>query len=325
MTIHATSVKRHTASTLAACLLLAPLPSLADFPEKPLNLTVAYSAGGATDFQARIVTSKGDEYLGQPITVINRPGAGGQIGWNQFVSTGATDGYDIAAYNVPHFIAQSIMYDTDYSIENLQPIANWGADPAVLIVGKDSEFDSIDDVVEYAKANPGKLTVSGAGLYVGHHIAALQLQQSAEVTLKYLPTSGGVDALRFVVGGQVMAGFNNLSDAFRNQDRIKILGIADLERSEAFLPEVPTFIEAGYDVDDTSLNLRGIMVPRGVDAATVDYLSSNFIDMFQDEGIAEQMKEGGSTLRVMEASDLEALWKQQEAYLTELFAQLETP
>tara|TARA_B100000678_G_scaffold279249_1_gene274753 strand:- start:161 stop:1138 length:978 start_codon:yes stop_codon:yes gene_type:complete len=325
MTIHATSVKRQTASTLAACLLLAPLPSLADFPEKPLNLTVAYSAGGATDFQARIVTSKGDEYLGQPVTVINRPGAGGQIGWNQFVSTGATDGYDIAAYNVPHFIAQSIMYDTDYSIENLQPIANWGADPAVLIVGKDSEFDSIDDVVEYARANPGKLTVSGAGLYVGHHIAALQLQQSAEVTLKYLPTSGGVDALRFVVGGQVMAGFNNLSDAFRNQDRIKILGIADLERSDDFLPDVPTFIEAGYDVDDTSLNLRGIMVPRGVDAETVDYLSSNFIDMFQDEGIAEQMKEGGSTLRVMEASDLEALWKQQQAYLTELFAQLETP
>ena len=67
------------------------------------------------------------------------------------------------------------------------------------------------------------------------------------------------------------------------------------------------------------------MVPRGVDAETVDYLSSNFIDMFQDEGIAEQMKEGGSTLRVMEASDLEALWKQQQAYLTELFAQLETP
>ena len=84
MTIHATSVKRQTASTLAVCLLLAPLPSLADFPEKPLNLTVAYSAGGATDFQARIVTSKGDEYLGQPVTVINRPGAGGQIGWNQF-------------------------------------------------------------------------------------------------------------------------------------------------------------------------------------------------------------------------------------------------
>lgn len=325
MTIHATSIKHQAASTLAAFLLLAPLPSLADFPEKPLNLTVAYSAGGATDFQARIVTSKGDEYLGQPITVINRPGAGGQIGWNQFVSTGATDGYDIAAYNVPHFIAQSIMYDTDYSIENLQPIANWGADPAVLIVGKDSEFDSIDDVVEYARANPGKLTVSGAGLYVGHHIAALQLQQSAEVTLKYLPTSGGVDALRFVVGGQVMAGFNNLSDAFRNQDRIKILGIADLERSDDFLPDVPTFLEAGYDVDDTSLNLRGIMVPRGVDGATADYLSSHFIDMFQDEGIAAQMKEGGSTLRVMEASDLEALWKQQEAYLTELFAQLETP
>ncbi|WP_206022586.1 tripartite tricarboxylate transporter substrate-binding protein [Billgrantia bachuensis] len=175
-----------------------------DYPNNPINVIVSYSAGGATDFQARIATSKAEEYLGEPMVIVNRPGAGGQVGWNYLVQNGRDEGYDIAAYNVPHFIAQSQMYDTHYNLDNLEPIANWGVDPAVLIVGRDSPFDTIDDLVEYARENPGRVTVSGAGLFVGHHIATLQLENEAGIELRYVPTSGGVDALRFVQGGQVL-------------------------------------------------------------------------------------------------------------------------
>ncbi len=163
------------------------------FPDRPLSVTVAYSAGGATDFQARIVTmvAANKQYLGQPIVILNRPGAGGKVGWNYFASKAKTNGYEMAAYNVPHFIAQSIKFKTKYNINNLEPIANWGADPAVFVVGKNSPFNSIGDVVKFAKSNPGKITVSGAGLFVGHHIAFLQIQKETGVKLTYVPHKGG--------------------------------------------------------------------------------------------------------------------------------------
>jgi len=313
-----------TASFVASAVLAISASSLAaeEFPTHPLSMIVSYSAGGATDFQARVVTSIAEQVLGEPITIINRPGAGGQVGWNYLVQSGEQEGYDLAAYNVPHFIAQSLKYDTHYNIENLEPIANWGADPAVLIVGKNSPFETIDDLVTYAKNNPGKITVSGAGLFVGHHIALLQLEEAADIDLKYIPTSGGVDALRFVQGGQVMAGFNNLSDAYRSRDRLKILGVADLERNEKFLPEVPTFMEAGYEIDDSSVNFRGVMTRSGVSEDRLEMLSEKMVQMFNDEDIKSKMEKGGAPLRVMGRSELKEMWPRRKVFLKELFADL---
>ena len=137
-----------------------------EYPERPVGVAVSYGAGGATDFQARIVTmvAGNEDMLGQPMYIVNKPGAGGRVGWNWFATEAEADGYTLSAYNVPHFIAQSIKGGVDYSTDSFEPIANWGADPAVVIVGKDSEFNTIQEMVEYAAANPGKVTLSGAGL-----------------------------------------------------------------------------------------------------------------------------------------------------------------
>ena len=295
-----------------------------EYPDRPVSLTVAYSPGGATDFQARIVTmvAGNEEYLGQPIVIINKPGAGGKVGWNHFASKAKTDGYEMAAYNVPHFIAQSIKFDTKYNIENLEPIANWGADPAVFVVNKDSPFNSIEDVVAFATENPGKLTVSGAGLYVGHHIAYLQIEKALGAQLKYVPHKGGAPALKSVLGGQVMAGVNNLSDAFRSRDSLKILGIADLERDQEFLPDVPTFKEQGYDVDDSSVNFRGIMVRKGTPPEVIDFLAARVSEMFKNDRVAKQMKNGGSPIRVMTRDEVIEMWQARQAFLAELLKDL---
>jgi tripartite-type tricarboxylate transporter receptor subunit TctC len=291
----------------------------ADWPERPLTVMIPYTAGGASDFQARIVTIPAEDVLGQPVAIINRPGAGGQVGWNQVVQSFGKDGYELAGYNVPHFIAQSIMHDTHYNKDNLEPIANWGADPAVLIVSKDSEFDTVEDLVEYAKANPGRVTVSGAGQFVGHHIATMQLERAAGIELRYVPTSGGVDAMRFVQGGQAMAGFNNLSDAYRARDRLKILAIADLERDQEFLPDVPTLKERGFDVDDSSVNFRGVMAPKGVPEERLEMLSEAFVKMFNDDRSKRRMSAGGSPLRVMNRAETRELWDRQQEALEKLF------
>lgn len=313
-------------TVLAASVLgvLAPPAAAGEYPDRPISLMVAYSPGGATDFQARIVTmvAGNEEYLGQPIVIINKPGAGGKVGWNHFAARAKNDGYELAAYNVPHFIAQSIKFKTKYTVDNLEPIANWGADPAVLVVNKDSPFNSVDDVIAYAKQNPGKITVSGAGLFVGHHIAYLQIEKATDAAFTYVPHKGGAPALKSVIGGQVMAGVNNLSDAYRSRDELKILAIADIERDQSFLPDVPTFKELGYDVDDSSVNFRGVMAPRGTPPEVIDFLSARVPEMFKNDRVAKQMKNGGSPLRVMSRDQVLAMWQKRESVLKELLAGL---
>jgi len=298
-----------------------------DYPDRPISVMVAYNPGGATDFQARLVTMMAahpkKDYLGQPIVIVNKPGAGGKVGWNWFASKARNDGYELAAYNVPHFISQSIVFDdTKYNIDNLEPIANWGADPAVLIVGPDSQFNSVADLLKFAKANPGKVTFSGAGKFVGHHIAFLQFQKASGAKLTYVPHTGGVPALAAVKGGQVMAGFNNLSDAYRSQKDIKILAIADVQRETTFLPNVPTLREEGVDVDNSSVNFRGIMAPKGTDPKIIEYLAAKVPLMFNDKKTLKQMKKGGSPIRIMNREEVQAMWKERKAYLTKLLAGL---
>jgi tripartite-type tricarboxylate transporter receptor subunit TctC len=262
-------------------------------------------------------------YLGQPIVIVNKPGAGGKVGWNWFASQARKDGYDLAAYNIPHFVSQSIVFDdTKYDINNLEPIANWGADPAVLIVNKDSQFNTAADLVKYAKANPGKVTFSGAGKFVGHHIAFLQFEKASGADITYVPYTGGVPALAAVKGGQVMAGFNNLSDAYRSQNDIKILAIADLQREKTFLPNVPTLKEEGIDVDNSSVNFRGIMAPKGTPNDVIEFLAKQVPLMFNDKKTLGEMKKSGSPIRIMNRSEVQEMWKAREKSLTTLLAGL---
>jgi len=312
---------------ILSLLSFGSLSQAGDYPDRPISVVVAYNPGGATDFQARLVTMMAahpkKDYLGQPIVIINKPGAGGKVGWNWFASKARNDGYDLAAYNVPHFISQSIVFDdTKYNIDNLEPIANWGADPAVLIVGPDSPFNSVADLLKFAKANPGKVTFSGAGKFVGHHIAFLQFQKASGAKLTYVPHTGGVPALAAVKGGQVMAGFNNLSDAYRSQKGIKILAIADVQREATFLPDVPTLREEGVDVDNSSVNFRGIMAPKGTDPKFIEFLAAKVPLMFNDKKTLGQMKKGGSPVRIMSREEVQAMWVERQAYLTELLAGL---
>ena len=298
----------------------------ANYPERPVMLMVSYGAGGATDFQARIVTmtAGNEDALGMPIAIINKPGAGGRVGWNWFAGQAEADGYTLGAYNVPHFIAQSIKGGVDYSTSSFEPIANWGADPAVFVVAADSEFNSMGDVVDFAKANPGKLTFSGAGLFVGHHIAALQLEKAAGVKMAYIPSNkGGAGAMKSVIAGEVMGGVNNLSDAFRAREagNVKILGVFDLERN-SFMEDVPTLKEQGFDIDNASVNFRGVMVPKGTPQGVIDKLAATVPAMFENARVAKRMKAGGSPMHIMTRDEVLAMWAAREETLKALLAGL---
>lgn len=320
-------MKKLLAGAALALMSLTGGAAIAEgYPERPIMMMVSYGAGGATDFQARIVTmtAGNEDALGMPIAIINKPGAGGRVGWNWFATQAEADGYTLGAYNIPHFIAQSIKGGVEYSADSFEPIANWGADPAVFVVAKDSPMNSMEDVVNFAKENPGKLTFSGAGLFVGHHIAALQLEKAAGVKMAYIPTKGGgAAAMKAVIAGDVMGGVNNLSDAFRAQEagNVKILGVFDLERN-AFLPDVPTLKEQGYDIDNASVNFRGVMVPKGTPQEVIDKLAAAVPEMFKNSRVAGKMKAGGSPMHIMTREEVQAMWAARQETLQELLAGL---
>ena len=132
-------MKKLIAGVALALTTLTGGAALAEYPERPIMMMVSYGAGGATDFQARIVTmtAGNEDALGMPIAILNKPGAGGRVGWNWFATQAEADGYTLGAYNIPHFIAQSVKGGVSYSADSFEPIANWGADPAVFVVAAD--------------------------------------------------------------------------------------------------------------------------------------------------------------------------------------------
>ena len=194
----------------------------------------------------------------------------------------------------------------------------------MFVVAADSGMNSMDDVVNFARENPGKLTFSGAGLFVGHHIAALQLEKAAGVKMAYIPTKGGgAAAMKAVIAGDVMGGVNNLSDAFRARSagNVKILGVFDLARND-FLPDVPTLMEQGYEVDNASVNFRGVMVPKGTPQSIIDKLAATVPTMFENKRVAGKMKAGGSPMHIMTRDQVLDMWAAREETLKELLAGL---
>ena len=285
------------------------------------GVMVPYGAGGATDFQARIITmmAENEDALGEPIYILNKPGAGGRVGWSWYATRAPKDGSILSTFNAPHFIAQSIGDEVPYSAESFEPIVTWGADPAVLVVPATSDISSFGDFEEHSQTKA--IDLSGAGLLVGHHIAALQLQKETNAIVSYIPhPSGGAGALAGVVSGEFSAGINNLSDSIRasRNGSVKILGIFANERHE-LLPEVPTFTELGYPkIGNESVNYRGIMVRKELEIERIEELESAFLTMFQEPKVAKKMAATGSPFSVLNRKQTQALWADQAKALKEL-------
>ena len=304
-------------------------PNTNSYPERPLSLLVAYNAGGATDYQARIVTMMSAtvnslneaKYLGQPLIVANHPGRGGRDGWNHFVEHAGTDGYELAVYNLPHMIAQAIKFPdkVKYTLDQLEPLANWGADPAVFVVARSSPFRSMEGCVAVRKEADMENSPFQALVYMLVTILrALQLDKASGIKSHYISGGGGENALRMVMRRQVVGGVNNLSDAYRNRDQVRVLAIADIKRHEAFFPGVPTFLEQGIEIDDVSVNFRGIMVPRGLAEEKIVYLAKGISAMFADKVVVTKMQEAGATLHIMQRETIKDLWRQRHSLINEL-------
>ncbi|WP_051556480.1 tripartite tricarboxylate transporter substrate binding protein [Alkalihalobacterium bogoriense] len=282
---------------VASCSNESPATDTTDFPNKSIQLIVAFSPGAATDTQARIISKYASEYLGQELIIVNKPGGGGQVGWNSFSSV-EPDGYTLVAYNLPHIITQPLVGQTSFEIETFEPLVNWGGDPTVFAVHKDSDIDSLDDLISTAKENPGSITVGNAGLFVGQHLATLLLEDSTNIQLEHVPFQGAADAIASLLGGHTDVVSGNLSDIYRLGDEVKPLAIATQER-HSFAPNIPTFAELGYPEVVMSTD-RGIAARQGTPNNVIETLELAFMEILKDEDFLAEMEQAGADMLIMD-------------------------
>lgn len=269
----------------------------ADYPERPITMIVAFSPGGGTDVAARSLAPFIEKYLDGSITVVNKPGAGGEVGFTA-IAQAEPDGYTIGFLNTPNLITIPIERDTRYELENIAPIASVVDDPGGFHVRSESEFETLDELIAYAKENPNAVTFGTTGIGSDDHLAALALQRAAGIELTHVPFPGASAVRAALLGGHISLGVFNMSEAvsFIEEGRVRPLGQMAEERWPV-TPDVPTFREQGYDIVQGSI--RGIGAPAGVPDEVLQKVASAIEQAINDPEFQQIAADQSLPLRFM--------------------------
>jgi tripartite-type tricarboxylate transporter receptor subunit TctC len=270
------------------------------YPTKPVSLMVAYPAGGSTDVGARIVASLAEKELGQPLIVLNKAGAGGQVGWTELARQ-KPDGYYIGFINLPAINA--VILDPDrkatFDIDSFTPLINQVLDPGVIYVKPDSPYKSLKDIVEDAKKRPGEIKAGTTGIFSDDHLAILMLEEAAKIKFRIVHFDGDPPQLTSLLGGQIDVSFLNVGGITPRvkSAQVRPLVVLDRERSK-FYPDTPSTAEAGYP-SVLSSSTRGIVGPKGLPEAMVKKLQGIFNKAMDHPGHLEKMEKAGLGVKVM--------------------------
>ena len=266
------------------------------FPTKPITYVIPFDPGGQSDVEARRQQPLLEKVLGQRVLVEYKPGAGGAIGWAELVRA-KNDGYYMTGINIPHIILQpASRSDAGYKTEDINIVSIFQSTPIGLAVLNESPFQTLDDFINYAKENPGRITIAGSGTLSGHDIAKMQLEKLAGIEVEYIPFTGAAPQLQAFLGGHTMAILANSNDLVQHSDKLRVLAFGSDERFD-MLPDAPTFVELGFDMLP-SID-RGIGVPPGTPEDVMKVLEAAFLDISNNEAIQDQMKQQGFVPRAM--------------------------
>lgn len=291
----------------------------AKFPDKPIELMVIFSAGGPTDTEIRILSKYAEKILGQSIAVVNVPGAGGIVGWNTIGQRGK-DGYFLSCINMPHILTFPLVQNTKFDYKSFEPLVVCSADPTVWAVRADSPFKTLQEVLDYAKQNPGKVTVGTAGLYLAHHLAVLQVEKEKGVKFTTIPFKGSAKSMAALLGGKITLLSDTLSDMLRLGDKVRVLAVGADKRVD-LAPDLPTFKELGVTSYIPSSD-RGVAAPAGVDPAALAVLVPAFQKAAQMPEYQAEMKKAGYVLNIMTPEQAKQAFVERSAQLEALLQSL---
>ena len=261
-------------SAAVCCALLAGAAFGQAWPEKPIRLVVSFAPGGVHDTLARLISPRLAGALGQPVTVENRGGAGGNIAADA-VAKSSPDGYTFLvaseALATNEFLYRSLPYDLH---KDLVPVAKLADFPMALVVHPSVPTNTVEELMKIARAKPGQIHYGSAGIGTAGHLAGELLAAVAGIELVHVPYKGGAPALQDLIAGRIQLMFLSvtLSAPQVRQGRLKALAVAGERRAEK-LPEVPSTAEAGFPQLETLL-FSSLFAPAGTPAAIVQRMSA---------------------------------------------------
>lgn len=313
------SLFKTTVLSLAAVSVLCPSIMANEYPEHPVDVIVAFGPGGGTDVAARTIEPFIEKYLEEGLVINNKPGAGGEVGFS-LLATSKPDGYTMGFINLPAMFAYSYDRETKYSRESFAPIANLVYDAGIIAVKEGGNINTLQELIEYGKKNPGALPIGTSGsVGSSEHLAILQVENKTGAKFNHVPF-GSTSALRTaLLGGHVPAAAFNLSEAveYQKEGSIIILGVMDSKRSEA-APDVPTFKEIGVDV--ISGSSRGLAFPEGVPQAIIDKVSEAVKKAINDPEYVAKAKKAGVPLSYMDPEEYDKFLTNTDKELAEAWA-----
>jgi tripartite-type tricarboxylate transporter receptor subunit TctC len=277
---------------LALCSFTA---ARAEYPERPVRIIVPVAPGGGVDVMARLIAQRLQERLNQTFVVENRPGAGGIIG-SKTVAAAAPDGYTLlytpSSLSLTVVVHKSAPYDVN---KDFTPIINVAISPYVLVVHPSLPVHSLKEFISYAKAHPGKIGYSSAGVGSASHLAGELLQGMAGIQMVHVPNKGMSPALLDLMGGQVQALFASVPAILKESgERVRPIAMAEKKRS-ALLPKLPTIEESGLPGFEVA-NWAGLLGPAGLDAKIVTKLHDEIVAILSTPDMKERANNLGYDL-----------------------------
>lgn len=289
------------ALSLGLALGLAPsvAPAQDDFPQKGkvIRIITPLSPGGSSDIQARAIANRLSQQLGTPVIVENKPGASTAIAVRELMRAPA-DGYTllytitVTTSQLPHLYAKPPFDIT----KDLEPLGVAARTRTILVATKNAPYNTLKEMVAYAKANPGKVNYGSYGTGSSGHINGELLRTLAGIDIVHVPYKGSTDAVRDLLGGQIQFVFDGPATAVTNAKAglVKILGVADKERLPS-IPDAPTMAEAGVSGIDLP-GLEQFFAPSGTPKPIVERLNAELMKAVRSPEVADLFLRGGSTL-----------------------------
>jgi tripartite-type tricarboxylate transporter receptor subunit TctC len=280
-----------------------------DYPNKPVRVIVPYAPGGGADVIGRIMAQSLANALGQPFVVENRSGASGNIG-SDFVAKSRNDGYTLLFAGTNLSTNPSLYDNLPYNpLKDFAPISQLTAAPYVLLVNPSVPARNFRELLALAKSAPGKLAYGSTGLGTPGQLAMESIKAIAKVDLLHVPFNGSPPMMAALVGGHVVAGFDNILTAvpFVTSNRLRALAMSGGKRSPA-LPDVPTISEAGLPGFEAYI-WQGVLAPAGTPSAILDKLQTTIVREFNKADVRARMADLGVEIIASTPQDFAAFLK----------------
>ena len=291
-------MKRRTFAAAAAMALCLGSTALAQtaFPERPVTVIVPYSAGGATDTLARVIAGPLGEALGQPVVIDNKPGAGGAIGAEAMVNA-APDGYTVLFHTATVSVYPTTKPELDFDArEDFQPVMLATRAPFVIAVRGDLEVETLSELIDYAKANPGMLNHGSPGTGTSTQLAAELFKQRTGAEMAHIPYGGSSAVLTATRSGEIdfmLDTYLGIQGAVEAGD-VKALAVGTANRQQ-FNPDIPTMAEQGID-DFELFAWFGFSVPKGTPEDVVATLHDALAAALEDERVRASVEAQGEVV-----------------------------